>query len=137
MERSWPQRRETLLQERDAQVQTAATAEELAQKCVALITSTGGNAECSWADSNPLLTIGYVDTSGEKGHFYGYGQERIEAATQCFQNIWFQWVVLADAPSPTEAEAALRRDGKALQAIRGLMERTGVSLREAREILEA
>lgn len=137
MERPWPERREALLQERDAQVQAATTPQELAEKCVAIIASAGGSAQCSWADTNPLLTIAYKNRAGETGHFYGYGQAGLEAATQCFQNIWFKWVVLPSALSPTEAEVALRRDGQALHAIRGLMERTGVSLREARDILEA
>ncbi len=137
MQHPWPERREALRQERDTQVRAATTPHELVQKCVALITSTGRSAEYSWSDSNPLLTIAYMDVDGEKGLLYGYGKERLEAAIQCFTTIWFDCMVLPHAPSPTAAELSLQHDGQAIHAIRAFMQRTGVSLYEARRILKA
>lgn len=136
MERPWPERRAALLQERDAQVQAAATPQELAERCVAILVASGSTAHCSWSASDPLLTISYTTSSGEKGLFYGYGQARIDAALQCFQNIWLDFVILTNAPSPTQAERAMRQNGRALRAIRDFMERTGVTLLEARVILK-
>jgi hypothetical protein len=106
----------------------------LVGRCIDLLKSRGVIAEAAWTD--PRLTSTSekhcLQITTGKGHSYGYGDTERLAAVDCFAHLWFMYVTVPSAPTPSEDEIALKASGKWSSALDHYMDRTGESLRIAR-----
>lgn len=106
----------------------------VAGRCIDLLKSRRLVAEVAWTD--PILTstseAHCLRTTAGEDHHYGYGDTERLAALSCFVQLWFTFVTVPSAPTPSEEETALRESGDFFAALDHYINRTGESLRIAR-----
>ena len=112
--------------------------EAIIDRCLDLLKSREHVASAAWTD--PRLT----STSEQyclqiaigEGHHYGHGETERAASIQCFIHLWYQFVTVPNAATPSEGEFALRDSGRPFDAIDSYIDRTGETFRMARTRLK-